>query len=363
MESEVIYLTYDTFTAANSQKGFFSYFDEVVHGEDINRVYLIKGGPGSGKSTFMKKVAKDAGEKKFTIERILCSSDPKSLDGVIVKDRGIAIIDATSPHAFDMKYPGACESLIDLSAFWDIKKLSAHKREIKGLFMEISARYKGIYNLLKAAGEVCTWKSNLMLTHFDSQKASAYVRKLIKQNGIAPIDSVPKTENRLLAAIGGDGATVLSNTVNSLCDGYVVICDKLSVSGILISKAAAYFNKSGYDTICFHSPLDPEGKPTDLIIPSLRLGFITSGNIFSPTLEEEKIIKSINTKSFIDSEFYKQNKQKISFAKKLEKELIQEAAAGISDIKRLHDELERYYIQAMDYEALDSYTESFINNY
>ena len=50
-------MIYDTFTAANTEKGFCSYFDELIHDEKLKRVYLIKGGPGCGKSTLMKKIA------------------------------------------------------------------------------------------------------------------------------------------------------------------------------------------------------------------------------------------------------------------------------------------------------------------
>jgi len=45
LKTEVIFLVHDTFIAANTYKGFFSYFDELIYGNENQDVYLIKGGP------------------------------------------------------------------------------------------------------------------------------------------------------------------------------------------------------------------------------------------------------------------------------------------------------------------------------
>ena len=59
---------------------------------------ILKGGPGCGKSTFMRRVGaamERAGERVVYIN---CSGDPDSLDGAIFLDRNAAIVDGTSPH-------------------------------------------------------------------------------------------------------------------------------------------------------------------------------------------------------------------------------------------------------------------------
>ena len=45
------------FAAANSYGGFISYFDKLFDSKEYNRIYVLKGGPGTGKSSFMKKVS------------------------------------------------------------------------------------------------------------------------------------------------------------------------------------------------------------------------------------------------------------------------------------------------------------------
>ena len=99
----------------------------------------------------MKKVAITAERKGLNAVRYHCSSDPKSLDGVFVKEKGLAIIDGTAPHLFDPVYPGARDIIINLGEAWDLKKLEKNISEIKELSAKKSACYKTAYRLLGAA--------------------------------------------------------------------------------------------------------------------------------------------------------------------------------------------------------------------
>ena len=52
-------MQYQSFCAANSGKGFISFFDSILD-EKNKMVYYIKGGPGCGKSTLMRRIAEKA---------------------------------------------------------------------------------------------------------------------------------------------------------------------------------------------------------------------------------------------------------------------------------------------------------------
>ena len=111
------------FAASNSSDGFKSCFSEIFEGADL--LYVIKGGPGTGKSWFMKKCALEAERKGVEVEYYYCSSDPASLDGVLMKhgERTVGIIDGTPPHAWEPVHPGVTEELVNLGAFWNAEML------------------------------------------------------------------------------------------------------------------------------------------------------------------------------------------------------------------------------------------------
>ena len=45
------------FLGANSPRGFYSLYDELIDADAARAVYILKGGPGCGKSTLMRRVA------------------------------------------------------------------------------------------------------------------------------------------------------------------------------------------------------------------------------------------------------------------------------------------------------------------
>jgi len=94
------------FAGNNSDNGFFSYFDQIMKPDKARRIYILKGGPGVGKSTFMKKFALVMLDKGYFVEYIHCSSDNESLDGIVIPELSIAFVDGTAPHTIDPIIPG-----------------------------------------------------------------------------------------------------------------------------------------------------------------------------------------------------------------------------------------------------------------
>lgn len=99
------------FLGANTPQGFVSRFDQLADVDDGWRCYVIKGGPGSGKSTMMKKIAETLQAQYGDIEEIHCSSDVDSLDGIIVPGLKFAIADGTSPHGSRRSSITSCQEL------------------------------------------------------------------------------------------------------------------------------------------------------------------------------------------------------------------------------------------------------------
>lgn len=76
--------------------------------------YLIKGRPGSGKSTMLNKIAAAGIERGFDVEIYRCGLDPNSLDMVIVREIGFAMFDSTAPHEYFPDRP--TDEIVDMYA-------------------------------------------------------------------------------------------------------------------------------------------------------------------------------------------------------------------------------------------------------
>ena len=121
------------FAGGNTAQGFHSCFEDLLPAPERKRMFYLKGGPGVGKSTLMKRFASAAEEKGVRTEYFHCSSDPDSLDGAAFPELGIGIMDATAPHSYDPVVPGARDTLIALGDFLDEEALKPYLHEIAGV--------------------------------------------------------------------------------------------------------------------------------------------------------------------------------------------------------------------------------------
>ncbi len=192
------------FGAANTYSGFKSYFDEIFDPKNYNRIYVIKGGPGTGKSSLMKKILSQFSEKANS-EAIYCSSDPNSLDGVIIENNGkrIALLDGTSPHETDAKVPGAVDEIINLGEFWDKEWLIPRKDRILDLNKEKKNEYKTAYKYLSIAGECSYSEKSIYKEEYnieESRKKALELAMNFERN------SKKKCEKRLVSSFGKSGS-------------------------------------------------------------------------------------------------------------------------------------------------------------
>ena len=88
------------FLGANSAEGFYALYDQLLDAR-LYDLIILKGTPGCGKSTFMRRVAAAMEERGLESVYIHYLGDPDSLDGVIFPAIGTAIVDGTAPHGMD----------------------------------------------------------------------------------------------------------------------------------------------------------------------------------------------------------------------------------------------------------------------
>ncbi len=129
------------FLGANTANGFYSCYDSFCRPEDGCFLWVIKGGPGCGKSTLMRKLGAAAEQAGLDVEYVLCSGDPDSLDGVYLPQLRCGVTDGTAPHVQEPRYPGVCGAYLDLGRFYDRQALSP----LRDSFIKLTAAYRAKY--------------------------------------------------------------------------------------------------------------------------------------------------------------------------------------------------------------------------
>ncbi len=192
------------FGARNGYDGFKSYFNSIFSPEKFARIFVLKGGPGSGKSTLMKKTANYFAEKGVECDVIYCSSDPKSLDGIIINgpDKKVAVLDGTAPHETDAKMPGAFDEIVNLGETWNSENLIKNRKIILDINQNKKRHYDRAYRYLRLAGEYSRNIFDLSKSIFDFDKAEFEINKILSKSN----KMHGRSENfKIISSFGKDG--------------------------------------------------------------------------------------------------------------------------------------------------------------
>ena len=335
------------FLGANSPKGYYSKFDQLFLAAPEGKCFLIKGGPGTGKSTMLKKIASVLEEKGLSTELIYCSADTNSLDAVITSDGKITALDATLPHAVEPKFPGIYETVVSLSDCWNEKKLREHRKEISVLFESNRRLHEESRRYLTAAATLLDEAARLGMDSIFQEKVSKAAARVCAREFGRKIHKTGTEKQRFLSAVTDKGVYFLSKTPEILCKRiYLVEDDSGSASRIFMSTVRKIALEHGLDIITCRCPIFPSEKIEHVFIPELSVGFMTSNKRHNFEVTPFRIIHS---RRFFDEKKYAKNKLRIKFALRLSEKLISRAVLCMKEAKKIHDELESYYINAMDF--------------
>ena len=314
------------FAAANGYDGFRSSFDQVFNPSNFRKLYVIKGGPGTGKSTLMKRISgrfSDSAE----ITEIYCSSDTKSLDGVIIKKGNvkIGIVDGTSPHTVEAIYPGAVEQIVNLGDSFDYNALAIRSNRIIELNEIKKVFYRKAYSALNIAGLIYNYIDDFIAINNTYRKAESLIADII---GSLKMTETKKENNTfLVGAFCKDGYVFIENSTEK---------ELISISGdgvseyIFMSKLKEILDKNGVIKRVFSSAFSKE--------------------LFDCIETEEYIFTLRHDESRIDSTVVIDRSDEYKRLKKIYDDVIDEAKCAFQNSSQYHFELEDIYSSCISFE-------------
>jgi len=336
------------YLGANTPGGFCSLYDWMYEVEASEEIYLIKGGPGTGKSSFMRKIGEELEKEGARVSYYACSSDPTSLDGVYFEDINVGIIDATKPHAQEPRCAGALERYINFSDYWDGDALKKSKSEIIRLNEAIRVKFDSLYRSLKAAKCLYDERLNLVLRGVNLRalelRGTRMAAREIKGKGKGG-----HLVKRFLSAFTDGGVRCEFGTVDALCQKVYVLEDEYGLSQYVLNPILKQALKQEFEVIACYCPLSGE-RLEHLLIPELSLAFVTSNGRHAYM---KKPFRRKRIDKMVSEEHVRRNRVRLRFLNRTMSIILDECEKTLADEKALHDELESHYIPNMDFEALD----------
>lgn len=336
------------FLGANTPGGFYSLMDKLMDPAKARAIYILKGGPGCGKSTLMKKLgawAEEAGQK---CEYIYCSGDPDSLDGVIFPDLGVAVADGTAPHVIEPTYPAVVDRYVNLGECYDCKALEQYKPQVMELMGAYQAQYRRAYRCLKGAGQLL--EDNLEL--LETAELKAKIRKRAK--GIIARE-IPKrgpggeVTERFLSAVSCQGQVCYFDTADALCHRIYELADSYGLGHIMLEELLGAATERGHRAVVCADPMAPR-RIQHLLLPDLGVGFVTG----TPALPYPgNPYRRVRLDAMADQALLRHNKARVRFTRKVAAALVEEGVETLAQAKALHDELEAVYNPHVDFDRVE----------
>ena len=330
------------FVGENTGDGFTGGYGSIFDEGKLDRLYIIKGAAGTGKSTFMRTLADACEQKGHSVVRYLCGSDPDSLDSVLIDGR-VAVADGTAPHVLEMKYPGAASELIDVTNFWDKRGLMRERDSITRLSEEKSRRFDNAYKSLKAIDMLKLNTQRDISNTFDYAKAEAFISRMIK--GLGKPDGGNRVK-RNIYAVSMKGNVRLSS-FETEAETVLRVADHFGGAMIFMRLLSEKLSAAGFGTAVSNDPIG--GGIRDILLPSKSI-LITVNDDPAPT-------KSINIKRFIDKDRLVPVKGNIRLALKCRELFEDDICAELKAAGESHFGLEKIYGRYMDFDSLSEYTE------
>lgn len=346
------------FPGGNTCNGFHSFYQYVVP-PDAARLFILKGGPGVGKSTFMKKLGAELNQVGHCRELHWCSSDNDSLDALVLPDYQIAVMDGTTPHMVDPRYPGAVDEIVNLGEFWEESQLTRNKAKIIELTQLKAMYFKIAYLRLKEAHAI--W--NELNEYFHDSVPAIFCRSIqrrlkeeVLSTGIRPDYSKHRERHLFASAITPAG--VISHVPTLFDRGYRVLALVGSPgSGLhdLLDSMLEWSREEIFPVEAYHNCLIPSLLEMLILRPAKIVILDASGMMTN----YEQLLGRVPNGRLFDLEPEVDSGRLLRFGGEIEdaRERFNTAISGavgfINLAKQVHDELERLYIPAMDFARID----------
>ena len=335
------------FLGANSAQGFTSRYDQLLSGR-FDDLLILKGGPGCGKSSFMRRVAEELSAAGHTPVYVHCSGDPDSLDGVIFPALRAALVDGTSPHALEPTYAVACERYVDLTRFYNVEGAKEKRTELMALTDAYRAHYRDAYHILCAADEVDAERRACFHAHMDFAKLDRRMRSIAARELKEKRTESGGVADVFLGGMTHKGDICRFDTVNSLCPRIYELRDSAGLANGALQMLCAMAVEGGERVLACRNP-DRPAEVQHLLLPERGVAFVTSNERIPYGGEA---YRRIRLDAMAEETIGRAEKAKLRFLRRVERELRVEAVEKLAGAKHAHDALESVCNPLVDFDGV-----------
>jgi hypothetical protein len=253
------------FLSGNTAVGRYLLYESVLRG--LNRIVLLTGKPGTGKSYLIKRLAVEMRLQGREIEQFHCPSEPDALDGVVIPSLSVGVFDQHAMGQAAESIPETAERIrIDLDDFLIKHRLNEYSERLVQLEAAERHEYEEAYSLMAKALKIHDDWERYYTRSMDYEKANQVTDEMIGSILEDKTASKPSTVRHLFLGAATPIGPV--DFIQNLTDGTkrrIFIKGRPgSGKSTMLKKIASAAEQRGFDVDIFHCGFDPNS--VDMLI-------------------------------------------------------------------------------------------------
>ncbi|HHW41095.1 MAG TPA: hypothetical protein GXX19_08100 [Syntrophomonadaceae bacterium] len=266
----------------------------------------------------------------------------------------------TAPHVVDPQNPGAVDEIVNLGEFWDVSVLSKHKEAIISVNERVGRHFATAYSSLLMAKmvreEEKSYRSEAFCCSRFNNLTGDLFRKVFGEK-LMWGGGQPKDRHLFASAITPNGIVHhLTTVLDEVEFLYMVEGEPGSGKELIFTELAGYAYRSGLKVDVYHCAFDP--AQVDLVVlPERRVAVINlfPELAFEPaSLPNLKMCEKFDTNACLDAGKLNDYAEELAWAREIYDRCLDRALRHIKKAKQVHDEMERYYVEAMDFDGVEA---------
>jgi len=339
------------FAGGNTAHGFSNLYESSLQG--LTRLFVLKGGPGTGKTRIIREIGDLLAQQGYEIWLIHTASDNDSLDGVVIPELKVGIIDGTAPRVIKPELPEEAIVHVNLEQAVDTLQLSQRCVEIDSLVDQYTEEHELAYSGFAEALRIHDEWEAIYIATMNFQAADELTQEYIQLlYGDQNFEKVSRVDHRFLGAATPKGAVDFVPNLTAGLKRYLVKGRAGSGKSTLLKKLAAEGIKRGVDVEIYHCGFDPNSL--DMIIVR-ELGFAifdsTAPHEYFPDRATDEIVDMYSRciQPGTDEAFA----EAIASIKERYSSTMKQSIQHLTDAKVFLDELKTIYAAATDFDHVD----------
>ena len=287
---------------------------------------ILKGGPGCGKSTFLKRVG-DAGHAAgLAVVWLHCAGDPASLDGVYFPEKCSGFFDGTAPHTVEPALFGASGEYLDLGTFCRTEALDTAR--IRALNADCAMFRLRAQQYLAAAAALDARATPGLVYPEDREAARRRAKSICAREFGTPGKGTEhgRCERLFLSAITCEGRIFFPDTIAAQCERVYLLDDGCGLAEEFLHIVRAHAGRCGLDVLSCPDPL-------------IRL------DVLPDPVRQRALRRTMRSDT---------RQQQLALASAVEQ---------LRMANLLHNELEAVYRPCMDFAALTTFTDRYLRTF